>query len=425
MRVERTSQSASHTTLRIIAEAADLEPIRQHVLGHFKDVKVPGFRVGKAPARMIEQNVNQQQFIDDFMEHALNELYSQAINHEKIRPLGQPKVELKKFVPYTTLEFTAEMDIIGPIKLANYKSIRVGYKKPGVTAAEVNQIIENLRQRAAERVTAARPAKNGDEVVIDFKGTDKNGRPVSGADGKDYPLILGSGNFIPGFEEKLVGAKAGEIRSFKLNFPKDYGVQALQGQPVDFKVELKSVSQLKKPELNDNFAATVGPFKTVKELKDDVKKQLIIEKENQAKNEQHNEIVRKIAEKTELDIPQALVDDEIGRMEEQERQNLAYRGQTWQEHLKEEGITEEEHKKRHEPEARERVKIGLILSEIAERENLTVTPEELELRIQMLKGQYQDPQMQAELDKPENQRDIQSRLLTEKTLTKLTEYASK
>ena len=112
-------------------------------------------------------------------------------------------------------------------------------------------------------------------------------------------------------------------------------------------------------------------------------------------------------------------------MEEQEKQNLAYRGQTWQEHLKQEGITEQEHRQRHEPEARQRVKVGLILSEIAERENLTVTPEELELRIQMLKGQYQDPQMQAELDKPENRRDVQSRLLTEKTLTKLSEHASK
>ncbi|HET7827579.1 MAG TPA: trigger factor, partial [Candidatus Saccharimonadales bacterium] len=294
-----------------------------------------------------------------------------------------------------------------------------------VTAKEVDQIIENLRDRAAERLAADRPAKAGDEVIIDFSGTDKNGQPVSGADGKDFPLLLGSGNFIPGFEDNLVGAKAGQTKQFKLTFPKDYGVVALQNQPVDFKVTVKLVNELTKPVLDNKFAATVGPFKSVKELKADIKKQLTIEKDNQSKNDQQNEMVRKIAERTHLDVPEALVEAEINRMEEQEKQNLAYRGQTWQEHLSAEGIDEAQHRERQRPEAAERVKVGLILSEIAEAEKLTVTPEELDRRIQMLKGQYQDPQMQAELDKPENQRDIQSRLLTEKTLAKLTDYTAK
>lgn len=402
-----------------------MEPIRQHVLGHFKDVKVPGFRVGKAPARMIEQSVNQQQFLDQFMEHALNEFYNRAVQQEGLRPLGQPKIELKKFVPYTNLEFTAETDILGPIKLPNYKALKVSRKEPSVAAQEVDQIVENLRTRAAERVEADRPAKNGDEVVIDFAGTGQDGQPISGGAGQDYPLILGSKSFIPGFEENLLGVKKGETTEFKVTFPKDYGVSDLQNQKVDFRVTVKTVSELKTPKLDDKFAATVGPFKSVKELKDDIKKQLIVEKENQAATEQHNEIIRKISEKTTIDIPEALVVEEIARMEEQEKQNLAYRGETWQEHLRNDGITEEEHRKRHEPEARERVKTGLILSEIAEKENLAVTPEELELRLQLLKGQYQDPQMQAELDKPENQRDIQARLLTEKTLAKLTDYANK
>ncbi len=281
-----------------------------------------------------------------------------------------------------------------------------------------------LGRGAAERVAAARPAKDGDELVIDFAGTDKAGQPLQGGAGQDYPLILGSNSFIPGFEENLVGVKAGENTEFKLTFPKDYGVSALQNQKVDFMVTVKSVNELEKPELDDKFAATAGPFKSVKELKDDVKKQLIVEKENQAQTEQQNEIVRKIVEKTQIDVPQALVVEEIARLEEQEKQNLAYRGETWQEHLKAEGITEEEHRQRHEPEAVERVKFGVILSEIAEKEGLIVTPEELELRIQLLKGQYQDPQMQAELDKPENQNDVRARLMTEKTLAKLTDYAS-
>ncbi|HET7827895.1 MAG TPA: trigger factor family protein, partial [Candidatus Saccharimonadales bacterium] len=115
MRVTRQDDSPTHITLNVAGEAADLEPIRQHVLSHFKDVKVPGFRVGKAPARMIEQNVSQQRFLDEFMEHALNDLYRRVVEQERLRPIGQPKVELKKFVPYTTLEFTAETDVLGPV----------------------------------------------------------------------------------------------------------------------------------------------------------------------------------------------------------------------------------------------------------------------------------------------------------------------
>ena len=135
--------------------------------------------------------------------------------------------------------------------------------------------------------------------------------------------------------------------------------------------------------------------------------------------------MRKIAEKTVMDVPQGLVNDENIRLEDQEKQNLSQRGQTWQEHLDSEGINEAEHRERHYPDALERVKIGLILSEISAKENIKVTPEELELRLQLLRGQYQDPQMQAELDKPENQRDIEARLLTEKTLAKLIDYASR
>jgi trigger factor len=277
----------------------------------------------------------------------------------------------------------------------------------------------------AERVKINRPAKDGDELLIDFEGKDKNGNLIDGAQGKDYPLIIGSKSFIPGFEENLVGSKAGQSKTIDVTFPKDYGAEALQNKKVSFKVDVAKVSELKEPKVDDELAAKAGPFKTLKELKDDVKKQLLGEKLRQADQEYQNELMRKIASKTEIEVPESLVNDENLRLEEQEKQNLAYRGQTWQEHLDAEGIDEAEHRKRHYPEALERVKIGLILSEIAENESVKVSPEELEIRLQILKGQYQDPQMQAELDKPENQRDIQARLMTEKTLAKLTEYASK
>ena len=423
MRVTREDKSPTNIILKVEADAADLEPIHRHVLSHFKNVKVPGFRAGKAPSQLVEQSISQQQLLDEFMEHALNELYRRAVDMENLRPIATDNVQLKKFVPYTQLEFEAETEVIGPIKLPNYKTIKVSKKSPEVTAKDVNDVIKSLQQRLAERTEVERPAKDGDELTIDFSGIGEDKKPVPGADGKDYPLVLGSKAFIPGFEEHLVGAKPGETKDFDVTFPKDYGVAALQSKKVTFKVQVKKIAELKEPKADDAMAAKAGPFKTLAELKTDVKKQLRTEKESQAKIDQQNSLMAKIAEKTEAEIPQRLIQDEIGRMEEQEKQNLVYRGQTWEEHLQSEGISEEEHRERNYPEALQRVKIGLILSEIADKEGLRISPEELELRMQLLRGQYQDPQMQAELSKPENIRDVEARLLTEKTLDKLVSYA--
>lgn len=426
MRVTRKDNSPTNITLIVEGQAGDLEPIHRHVLSHFRrNVKVPGFREGKAPANLIEKHVNQQALLDEFMEHALNELYRRAVEQEKIRPVSSPNVQLKKFVPYTQLEFQAETEILAPVKLPNYKAIRLAKKKVEISAKDVDEVVESLQSRMAERTEANRTAQEGDELIIDFAGTDKNGKPVNGADGKDYPLLLGSKTFIPRFEENLIGAKAGESKTFDVTFPSDYGVAALQNQKVTFKVDIKKVQELKEPKIDDEFAKKVGPFKTLAELKADVKKQLGAENQQKADTEHQNELMRKIADKTEIEVPKSLVEEENLRLEDQEKQNLAYRGQTWSEHLAAEGVTEEEHRQRHFPEALERVKVGLILSEIAEREGLQVTPEELEIRIQILKGQYQDPQMQAELDKPEHRRDLEARLLTEKTLAKLVGYSSK
>jgi len=423
MRVTREDKSPTNIILKVEADAADLEPIHRHVLSHFKNVKVPGFRAGKAPSQLVEQSISQQQLLDEFMEHALNELYRRAVDMENLRPIATNNVQLKKFVPYTQMEFEAETEVIGPIKLPNYKTIKVSKKSPEVTAKDVNDVIKSLQQRLAERAEVERPAKDGDELTIDFSGIGEDKKPVPGADGKDYPLVLGSKAFIPGFEEHLVGAKPGETKDFDVTFPKDYGVAALQSKKVTFKVQVKKIAELKEPKADDAMAAKAGPFKTLAELKTDVKKQLRTEKESQAKIDQQNSLMAKIAEKTEAEIPQRLIQDEIGRMEEQEKQNLVYRGQTWEEHLQSEGISEEEHRERNYPEALQRVKIGLILSEIADKEGLRISPEELELRMQLLRGQYQDPQMQAELNKPENIRDVEARLLTEKTLDKLVSYA--
>lgn len=426
MQVRRVDNSATNVTLTITAGAADLEPVRRHVLGHFaRNAKIPGFRQGKAPIDLVEKHVDQKLLLDEFMEHALNDLYGLALKEHKLRPVAQPQVQLKKFVPFTALDFEAKIDVIGEVKPVDYTKLKLTKRPVKIGAKDVAESLSQLRQRLAERIESKVAAKDGDEVVIDFSAKDQKGQPVAGAEGKDYPLVLGSDTFIPGFETHLVGLKSGEAEEFTLPFPKDYAIAALQSQRVTFKVKVKKVNGLKEPKLDDIFAAKVGPFKSLSELKTDIKKQLTLERQSQADRDFENQLIQTISEKSKVEIPPKLIDDQVERLEEEEKRNLVYRGQTWPEHLKAEGVTEEEHRRRQRPDAEARVKAGLVLSEIADREKIDVQPEELEIRIQMLKGQYQDPAMQAELDKPENRQDIAARLMTEKTIAKMVEYATK
>lgn len=425
MQVEKKQLSDTKVQLTIAADGAMLTKTKQTVLQRLgREVKLPGFRAGKAPLALLEKNVDANLLQSEFLDAAINELYAQTIIQEKLRPVEQPEVSVKKFVPFSVLEFEANLEAIGEVELPDYTKIKLAKQPVKVNDKEVNEVVESLRTRAAEKKEVTRAAANGDEVLIDFAGTDaETGKPIQGADGKAYPLILGSNSFIPGFEENLIGAKAAGEKTFTLTFPKDYGVAALQNRKVAFKVQITTVSELVKPGLDDAFAAKVGPVKTVAELKTDIKKELEIERQRQNERAYESELIEKIATQAKVAIPKVLVDEEIDREELDEKQNLAYRGQTWQEHLEAEGVTEAEHREQKRPGAELRVKAGLLLSEIAEREKLSVTPEELEIRIQILKGQYQDKQMQAQLDKPEGRRDIANRLLTEKTVAKLKEYS--
>lgn len=428
MPVTKEYVSPTELKLKIAAAQPGLEEIKQRALKALaSDVKIAGFRAGKAPLNLIEKQIDPSRLQSEFLDQAVNRLYADVVNAERLRPVVPPKVSVTKFVPFSTLELDISVEVVGEIKLGNYKSVKLARPPVSVTAKDVSEVIQQLKTRAAEREEVSTPAKDGDEVVIDFSGRDAATKaPISGADGKDYPLILGSGTFIPGFEPNLVGLKAGEHKDFTLEFPKDYGVAALQSRRVDFSVSVKKVQKIVDPELDDAFAAKVGPFKTLAELKADVKKQLTAERKAEAERQFENDLIDKIAADSSVAIPDALIDDEVAQMERQEKQNLAYRGQTWQEHLAAEDVDEAAHRQRQRPQAEQRVKTGLVLAEIAEQEKITVTPEELEVRLQLLKGQYQqDKLMQAELNKPEARREIASRLITEKTIDKLKTFASK
>lgn len=426
MQTKKTIANQTEATLTVQASQAELAAIKDHTLGHFQaKAKIAGFREGKAPLNIVEKNIDQTALQNEFLEEAINQLYPQAVQAEGLRPVGNPEIALKKFVPFSTLEFEAKVAVVPDIKLPDYKKIKLERKTVAVTPADITEVVQSLQLRLAEKKDVDRAAKDGDEAWIDFRGVNDKGELVKGAEGTNYPLALGSKAFIPGFEENLIGLKAGDEKTFTLKFPKDYAATALANKNVTFTVTVTKVQEVVKPKADDDFAAKAGPFKTMKELKDDIKKQLSVERQRQSDLDYEGELIKKISDKTKVIVPQVLIDDQVERMLQDLKQNLTYRGQTFQEFLESEKTTEDAYKQDTlAPHAEERIKASLVLAEIAEAEKLEVTPEELEIRMQTLKGQYQDPQMQAELEKPEARRDIAARMLSEKTVALLAGYAS-
>ncbi len=422
-----SQEKINDTTIKLSFKASqtNLDKAKTKVISRLKkNVTVPGFRAGKAPDHLIEKNIESTVVQSEVIDEIINQLYPEAVQEKKLRIVSQPKIEVTKFVPFTVLEFTAEVEIIDDIKLPDYKKVKIAAKPVSVSAKDITEVLNNLASRGATKESVTTAAKKDDEVNIDFAGYDiKTNKLIEGTDGKAYPLVIGSKSFIPGFEEEMIGLKATESKEFKIKFPDDYGAKHLQSKTILFKVSVNDVLAVKPAKIDDKFATTIGPFKSLAELKSDIKKQLTAERNGESQRAQENEILQAIAKKSTIAVPKSLINEEVDRMEAEEKRNIVYRGQTWQEHLKEEGLSDEEHRDKQRPGAELRVKTGIILGEIAEAEGIKVTEDEFQTRMQLLRGQYSDAAMQAELDKPENQRDIMSRMLTEKTLDLLRSYS--
>ncbi len=423
MQVKTSIETPPQLRLTIAADSKDLSPIKAIVLKEMaKSVKVAGFRAGKAPIALIEKQLDPNALQSQFLDESLNQLYSAALQQEKLRPVSQPKVDIKKFVPFSTVEFEATLEIIGDIRLGDYKKLSATMPKVTISAKDIDEVIEALRKQTAEKKDITRAAKKGDQVWIDFAGKDaKSSEPIKGAEGKEYPIILGTNTFIPGFEENVEGLKAGQEKEFTVTFPADYRVSALKSKKVTFTVKVTRVQEVLLPKVDDVFAVKAAPVKNVAELKEHIKTQLTSEKQYEAQRDYETALIKLLVDKSEAAIPDSLISEQIDRIIQDEKQNIVYRGQTWQEYLDVLGQTEEAYRESIKPVAIERVKAGLILGEVADAEKIEITPEEFEMRKQILKSQYKDEAMHKELDNPDQQRDIVSRMLSEKTIAKLVE----
>lgn len=391
-----------------------------------RNAKVPGFRKGHVPMEVLERAIDPARVADVEINEAVNATLVELIDKEDIQPLDQPVINLTKYVPNQTIEYTATIEVVPPVKLADVKKLET--KRPEVKVAdkEVNEVIERLRTNAAEKTAVDRAAKKGDEVIIDFTGL-LNGKEFAGGKAKDYELKLGSRAFIPGFEEGIEGHKAGEEFDVNVTFPEEYGAKELAGQESVFKVKLNKVNELKLPELNDEFAKGIAPdFKSMDDLKKDVRKNL--EQSQEAENRQkfEDDLLSELAEKSNVDIPEVLVKDQLPQMEQQFTQGLMYRGLDLDGYLSQKGMTKEEwEKKELRPAAEKRVRNSLVISQFAKDNHIEVTAEEINDYRDKILDRYTNENIRKQFETPEYTRQIAQQLATEKAMAKLVELAGK
>lgn len=424
-----TKKNLSESKLEFSVELAPDEVKNHHenaVKKLSRDVKVAGFRKGHVPPEVAEKNINPEKLFDESVNSAVNAALVELINTETLQLLDRPDISVTKFVPAQTLEFTATIEIVPPIKLADPAKLKAKKQPVKIDEKEIDEVLENLRKNSATKTEVKRAAKTGDEVIIDFTGL-KDDEEFDGGKAEDYTLELGSNSFIPGFEDAIVGHKTGEKFDITLTFPKDYGAKNLAGQKVVFKINLKKVNESKLPELDDKFAATIAPdFKTLTDLKNDIRRELTARAEQQANEKFQNELIEELAEKSKVEVPEILVADQLQALENQFTQNLMYRGLTLEQYLEQEKLTREEwEKKELRPAAEKRTKGSLILSQLSRDWNITANDEEVENQQQKILAQYNDPQLKARFESSEAKQQIAQQIITEKTMKKLAELNSK
>lgn len=410
--------------LTITVSKEELHSAKQAVLASLKpNLKIAGFRPGKAPDEIAERHVDQAKFQLDVVERVLAASYTEAIEGHKIRPLAEPKVEVTKFVPFDEMEYKAHVAIVPEVDF-DYTKVRVKYAAPKVTEQDVKEALEALQKQAAERKTVERAAKVGDEVRFDFEGV-REGKPVEGAAGMNHMLELGSGKFIPGYEEELVGLKKGDEKTFDITFPEEYHAEDLAGKVVTFTVKVHEVREIVVPKLDDEFAKSMAQLDSLQALKDDIKQNLVAGKEEDYRKDYENAVLEKILKDVKLPVAKSLEDDQAHELEHQYEQQVESSGMKLEDYLKVQGKDPKAFHQELHDEARRRIQIGLIIRDVVEKQKFTATVEEVEGNVEQMRMNYSDPKVLAELDKYEFRSDLANRMVTQKAVDWLCEQAKK
>ncbi|MFS8651622.1 MAG: trigger factor [Caldibacillus sp.] len=385
---EKLEGNKGQLTFEVDAETFD-KALDQAFKKVVKNVSVPGFRKGRVPRPIFEKRFGVEVLYQDALDIVVPDAYAKAVEESGIEPVAQPEIDIEQIEKGKDLVLTATVVVKPEVKLGQYKGLEVTKVDTEVTEEEVNAEIETLQKRYAELVIKEdEPAEKGDTVVIDFEGF-IDGEAFEGGKAENYSLELGSNSFIPGFEDQLVGVRAGDEKEVNVTFPEDYHDEKLAGKDAVFKVKVHEVKALELPELDDDFAIDVDDeVETFAELKEKIKKRLQENKEHMARHRIENEVIDLAAKNAEIDVPEEMIDSEIERMINELNQQFRAQGLNLDLYQQMTGNKLDDLKESMREDAEKRVRANLTIEAIAEAENIEVTDEEVNEELEKMADMY-------------------------------------
>ncbi|MDD7182156.1 trigger factor [Peptostreptococcus anaerobius] len=385
---------------------------------------IAGFRKGKAPRKIIELNYGKGVFFNDALDILLPEVYPVAVEELKLEVVSQPDIDIKEIKDDGGLVLAVMVDVKPEFTIENYFGVDVEKVDSTVTDEMIDEELNALLEKQSRMVTVESPVENGNVAVIDFAGT-LDGVPFEGGTSEGYSLEVGSGTFIPGFEEQLVGKSTGDEFDVNVTFPEDYPAEELAGKPVVFKVKINEVKVKELPELDDSFAQDTTEFESLEELKNDIRTKKQEEADQNAKSEMRNKVVEKVAEGVEIDIPNSMVEAQLDRQLQDINMQLSYQGWSLEKFAELSGQSIEDIREARRDEAKAMVKHALIVEKIVELEKVEATDEDIEKDLENFAKMYQ-----IEIDKIKSsigdaeKENIADRIRTEKAVDLLLEKAN-
>lgn len=388
LQVEKLEHNMAKLTIEVSAE--ELEgALQKAYLKQRGKISVPGFRKGKVPRQLIEKMYGPEIFYDDAANALIPEAYAKAYDESGLEIASQPKIDVTQIEKGKAFIFTAEVAVKPEVTLGQYKGVEVDKVSDEVTAEEVDAKLAEEQNKNARTITVEdRPVQDKDEVVLDFEGF-VDGVAFEGGKGENYPLTIGSGAFIPGFEEQLIGAEAGKEVEVKVTFPEEYQAEDLQGKDAVFKCTVHEIKAKELPELDDEFASEVSEFDTLEAYKADIEAKLKEQKAAEGKRAQEDQAVDAIIASSEMDIPEAMLDTEARQMLDSFAQRLQQQGLNMEQYMQFTGMTADKMLDEMRPQAEKRIKTRLVLEAVAKAENIEISDEKLDEEIAKMAEAYQ------------------------------------
>lgn len=425
MSVKVEKQENSKVVLEFTMTKEDFEKALDKAFAkNAKYFKVPGFRNGKVPRNIVEKTYGEGVLYESVIEDNVDEAYRAAVEENQLEVVSKPELDVKQIGKGKDFIYTVTFYVKPEVTVKEYKGLQVEKFSTRVTKKDVEKELEQIRDKNARIVSVEdRELKKDDISTIDFEGF-LDGVAFEGGKGENFELTIGSGAFIPGFEDQLIGMKIGEEREINVTFPKEYHADNLAGQDAMFKVKLISIKSKVLPELDDEFAKDVSEFETLEEYKKDLEKKVKADKEAEAKRQKESKVLEKLVENVEVNLPEPMIDEEVEKMLEQFSANLSYQGITMEQYCEYMGSTLEDFKKNLRPNATRDIKIKLALEYIAKAEDIKVEDADIDARIEELAAQYGNETDSASFKTNPNIRHYMTeQLMQEKTMKTIVDSA--